>query len=137
MRVEWAIPCMGVAISPGGIIERIENAAFDVLTAQSLPAPLQFIVLARFVGQREEFTEEADRRVRASLQGPGMDELLHLDFEIPSGDPSADHPEGWEVNANVPVVIQFTPDEAGTYTLTFYVNDRAAWSLAFRIAAAG
>jgi hypothetical protein len=132
MRVEWAIPCMGLSIE-GGIIQRIENTGWDKLATPSLPAPLRFIVLIRAVGLREDFEEAADRRMSAQLAGPGLDELLTLDFEIPTGAPDEDHPEGWEVNANVPVVIEFTPEEAGAYTLTLNLRDRFAWGFSFRI----
>jgi hypothetical protein len=118
----------------GGVAQRIENASWDMLTVPQLPQQIQFIALTRFVGLPEDFAEEADRRVRAELAGPGMDELVAVEFEVPGGEPTPDHPEGWEMNAQVPVVVEFTAEEPGPYTLTFYLNDRWAWSLPFRIA---
>ncbi len=46
--------------------------------------------------------------------------------EMPTGEPSPDHPEGWEINAYVPIVFQFTPEEPGPYTLALHLNDRWA-----------
>ncbi len=51
------------------------------------------------------------------LTGPGMETLVNLDFDLPTGEPDADHPEGWEVNAVVPIVLQFTPENEGAYMI--------------------
>ncbi len=62
-----------------------------------------------------------------------MEELVAIGFEVMTREPDPEHPEGWEINATIPVVIRFEP---GAYMLALYLNDRFARSFAFRIALA-
>jgi hypothetical protein len=53
-----------------------------------------------------------------------MEPLVSLRFEVPTGGPGPTHPAGWEMNAMIPVVIQFTAQAEGTHMVDFYVNGR-------------
>jgi hypothetical protein len=119
---KWAIPCTHVTLQDG--IAAIEGGCFDLLGAPSLPAPIEFIAFARVLGMPEEFTEEADRDVEVYLTGPGMEPLVSLQFEVPTSEPGPDHAEGWEMNAMIPIVIQFTAQAEGAHMIDFYVNGR-------------
>lgn len=134
MRLEWAIPCLSVSLQEG-LVARLEQACFDRLAVPALPAPIEFIVLVRALGQVEEFDENAERNIKLELKGPSMEDIISVEFELPTGELQPDHPEGWEMNAVVPIVIQFTAEDEGTYMLTFEVNGRVQrCSVPFRIA---
>lgn len=91
-------------------------------------------MLIRVVGLREDFMPSADRTIGVMLSGPGLEELLSLEFEARSGEPRADHPEGWEVNTMLPVLIQFTAQDEGTHSIDFSVNRRLqACPIPFRV----
>jgi hypothetical protein len=63
-----------------------------------------------------------------------MDPLLSIPFELPHGEPGPDYMPGWELNATVPLVIQFTPHAVGTHSLDLYVNNRVqSCSIFFQI----
>ena len=135
MRLEWAIPCLSVSLQEG-LVARVEHACFDQLGVSELPAPIEFIVLVRVLGQVEEFRENAPRDLKIDLKGPVMEELVSVELELPSSDPSPEHPEGWEMNAHIPIVVQFTAEDEGTYTITFEVNEHLQrCSVAFRVTA--
>jgi hypothetical protein len=134
MRLDWAIPCMSVSFD-AGLITSMEGAAWTELWVPEIPAPIEFVALLRAVGMPEEFAEDAQRDMEARLSGPGMEELVAVPFELPSGERGPDHPAGWEGNALVPLVVQFTAQQAGTYTVDFYLNGRyqQGRSIPFRI----
>ena len=133
MRLEWAIPCLSVSLQDN-LVARIETACFDQLGVPALPAPIEFIVLVRALGQREEFMEGADRTVKLDLKGPALEDIISVEFELPSGDPAAEHPSGWEMNAIVPIVVQFTAEDEGAYLITFEIGGRVQrCSVPFRI----
>jgi hypothetical protein len=123
MRLDWAIPCVSVTME-GPIVRAIENACFDTIWVRSLPQAVQFIALVRVLGQRDEFREDAPRTMAAQLTGPGMEGLMSIEFELPTGEPNPDHPEGWEVGAVFPIVLQVTLQAEGTHMLDFYLNSR-------------
>jgi hypothetical protein len=132
MRFEWAIPCMRVNLTDG--IAGVEGACFDVIEAPSLPMPVEFIAFVRVLGLPEEFAEEADRSVEVYLTGPGMEPLISLQFEVATGEPGPEHPAGWEMNAMIPIVIQFTAQAEGAHMIDFYVNGRVQrCPIAFRV----
>jgi hypothetical protein len=133
MRLDWAIPCMGCGIE-NGVIVRIENAAWDILWVPESPASLEFIVLIRLLGQPEEFAE-GGHTMEALLTGPGMEGVAQVEFEVPTGEPDPIHPEGWEVNAVIPVLVQFTANAEGTYMVDLYVDGRyqQGRSIPFRV----
>lgn len=124
MRLDWAIPCETVAVESDGRVSRMENFGFDFVRVDSLPAEIEFIVVLRVVGLLEDFAEEAERELRVSLSGPGLESLTSVEFEVPTGEPAPDHPEGWEVYTTVPVLVQFTATAEGVHMLDFYVNGR-------------
>jgi hypothetical protein len=123
MRLDWAIPCMSVTME-GPIVRAIENACFDTIWVESLPQAVELIALVRILGQRDEFIEDAPRNMEAQLTGPGMEGLLSIEFELPTGEPDPDHPEGWEVGGIIPILVQVTLRAEGTHMLDFYVNGR-------------
>jgi hypothetical protein len=117
MRLDWAIPCVSVRIE-NGIAVSIENACWDFLTVPQVPHAMEFVALARFAGLPADFAEEADRTVEAYLIGPAMGQVVDITFELPSGEPDPTHPEGWEMNAPIKIIVQFTAEEEGAYGLT-------------------
>ncbi len=124
MRLDWAIPCASAQIEDDGRVSSIQDFGFDTLWVDPFPSEVEFIALIRAAGLPEDFAEEADRTVEVYLLGPGMESLVNIEFELPSGEPGEDHPEGWELNAVIPVLIQFTPRGEGTHMLEFYVHSR-------------
>src|SRR5438552_3711779 len=124
MRLDWAIPCSNARIEDDGRVSAIEDFGFDTLFVDPFPTQIQFIVLIRAVGLPQDFAEDADRTVEAYLLGPGMDPLLSIQFELPSGERPEGFMEGWEMWAMIPVFIQFTPHAEGTHSLDFYVHGR-------------
>lgn len=133
MRLDWAIPCTAVSLNDG-IAVVIENACWDFLAVPELPQPVEFTAFARFCGLAEDFREEADRTVEAYLLGPAMGQVVDITFELPSGEPEPDHPEGWEMNAPIPIIVQFTAEEEGAYGLDFYIGGKyQKASFTFRI----
>jgi hypothetical protein len=125
---------MSVSIE-NGVIARLENACWDELALPHVPAQLEFIALLRLLGQPEDFAEDARRDIEAYLTGPGMEHLASIEFEVPSWAPSPEHPEGWEMNMPLAVIVQFTAQAEGTHVLDFYVNCRHEnhYSVPFRI----
>jgi hypothetical protein len=125
---------MGVAIK-AGVIERIDNACWDVLWTAELPSAMEFITLVRVLGQPDEFDSEANHTMEANLTGPGMEGVAQVEFDLPTGEADPTHPEGWEVNALIPILMQFTARNEGTYMLDLYVDGRyqKGRSLPFRV----
>jgi hypothetical protein len=136
MRLDWTIPCMGVSLE-NAVITRLEGAGWDELHVEGLPAEIEFIVLARLLGQPEEYAEEG-HTMEANLTGPGMEGVANVVFDLPTSEPGPDHPEGWEMNALIPIVLQFTANSEGTYMVDLYINGRyqQGRSIPFRIRAA-
>jgi hypothetical protein len=136
MRLDWTIPCMGVSLE-NAVITRLERAGWDELHVESLPAEIEFIVLVRLLGQPEEFAEGTDHTMEANLTGPGMEGVANVVFNLPSSEPGPDHPEGWEMNALIPIVLQFTANSEGTYMVDLYVDGRyqQGRSIPFRVRA--
>jgi hypothetical protein len=124
MRLEWAIPCGSVRIEDDGRVSAIEDFGFDTIIVDPFPSTIELIVLIRAVGLPDDFAEDADRTVDAFLLGPGMDPLLSLEFEIRSGEPRPGYLEGWEMNAVIPLFIEFTPRAEGTHSLDLYLHGR-------------
>lgn len=124
MRLDWAIPCGSVRIEDDGRVSAIEDFGFDTIVVDPFPSPVELIVLIRAVGLPADFAGDADRIVEAYLLGPGMDALVSLDFEIRSGEPSPGYLEGWEMNAVIPLFIEFTPHAEGTHSLELYLHGR-------------
>jgi len=124
MRIDWAIPCANARIEDDGRVSAIEEFGFDTWYVDPWPSEVEFIVLLRAAGLPEDFAEDADRGIEVYLLGPGMDSLLSIEFELPSGEPGPNHMQGWELNAVIPVLIQFTPRAEGTHMLEFYVHGR-------------
>lgn len=137
MRIDWAIPCGSVQVEDDGEVSAIHGPGFDTLWVDPFPSEVEFIVLLRIAGLPQDFIEEADRGVEAYLLGPGMDPLVSIDFELPAGEPGPDYMEGWELNAMVPLVIQFTPHAEGTHSLDLYVHARHQNCSLFFIVKAG
>jgi hypothetical protein len=136
MRLDWAIPCASARIDDDGRVSAIEDFGFDTLWVDPFPSSVEFIALIRAVGLPEDFAEQADRAVEAYLLGPGMDSLLNLEFELPSGEPDENYMAGWEMYAMIPVLIQFTPNAEGTHSLDFYVHTKVQpCSIPFQIRA--
>lgn len=133
MRLDWAIPCMSVSLE-NAVAIAIENACWDYLQVPELPQPIEFVAFCRFAGLPEDFAEEADRTVEAYLLGPAMSQVVEISFELPSAEPAPDHPAGWEMNAPVPVIVQFTAEAVGAYGLDFYIGGKyQRASFTFRI----
>jgi hypothetical protein len=136
LRLDWAIPCAQAHLGEDGRVTAIEDFGFDTLWVDPFPSGVQFIALIRAAGLPEDFGDDADRTVEAYLLGPGMDSLLSIEFELPSGEPGPDFMEGWEMTTMVPVLIQFTPRAEGTHSLDFYVHARVQpCSIPFQIRA--
>jgi hypothetical protein len=137
MRLDWAIPCMSVNLE-NGVALSIENACWDSLNVPELPHPIEFVAFARFVGLPGDFAEEADRTVEAYLLGPAMGQVVDISFELPSSEPPPALPAGWEMNWPMPILVQFTAEEAGPYGLDFYIGNKyQKASFTFRIEVAG
>jgi hypothetical protein len=115
---------MEVRVEDDGRVSAMEDFGFDTLHLDPFPSPTEFIVLIRAVGLPEDFAEEADRTVEAYLLGPGMDPLVSIEFELPSGEPEEGHMEGWELWAMIPIFIQFTPHAEGTHSVELYAHGR-------------
>jgi hypothetical protein len=132
MRFEWAIPCMGVKTEPDGRVSALHDFGFDTICVDEIPTPTQIeiIIVVRVVGLREDFHEDSPRNAEVYFIGPGPDPLLKadaliaMDFEIRTGEPAPDHPEGWEVFTMIPLVMRFTPKTAGHHLFEFYVNGK-------------
>ncbi len=124
MRIEWAIPCTSATVTDDGRVSGIEDFGFDTIEVDPFPSAVEFIALIRAAGLPDDFREAADRRVDAYLLGPGMDPLLSIPFELPHGEPGPGYKAGWELNATIPLVIQFTPHAVGTHSLELYVHTR-------------
>jgi hypothetical protein len=92
------------------------------------------VAFARFAGLAADFAEDADRDVETYLLGPAMGQVVDIGFELPSSEPHPLHPEGWEMNALIPIVVQFTAEEEGAYGLDFYIGGKyQTASFTFRI----
>ena len=102
----------------------MQHFAFDMLFVEELPAPIELVVVIRVCGLPEEFAEGAERTVEVKLRDPGLDELRSMDFEVRTGGPSPDHPEGWEMNTMIPILLQFTALQEGAHSLDFYANGK-------------
>jgi hypothetical protein len=124
MRIEWAIPCESVTVGDDDHVSAIHNFGFDAVLVRSVPAEVDFVVVCRFVGRPEDFTEEVDRNVEVVLTGPGTEVLMEKTLEVRPGEASPDHPEGWEIYTVVPLLIEFTAHVEGAYVLDFYVSGR-------------
>ncbi len=137
MRLDWAIPCTAVTVDQA-IVTAIENGCFDVISVTGVPCPIEFVALCRFAGLPSDFAEDADRSVEAYLLGPAMGQVVELSFELPSGEPDSTHPEGWEMNAVIPIIVQFTAEAEGAYGLDFYIGGKyQKASFTFRILVGG
>jgi hypothetical protein len=124
MRIEWAIPCESVTVDVDDHVSAIHNFGFDAVWVPSVPAEIDFVVVFRFVGQREDFTEEADRRIEVILTGPRTEVLMETTLEIRPGEASPDHPEGWEIYTVIPLLVEFTAHAEGAHVLNFYLSGR-------------
>jgi hypothetical protein len=124
MRLDWAIPCGSVTIDDNGNVTETEYLDFDTLEVEAFPSEAEIVVLIRAAGLPEDFLEDADRNVEAHLIGPGMEPLLSIDFELPSLEPGPGYREGWELNAKIPLVLQFTVRAEGTHELDLYIKGK-------------
>ena len=121
---------------PNGLLN-LADACFNRISPNKLPSEVAFIIALRLTGQPEDFTEEAERMLRAHLLGPGMTELEDLEFEGPTVETvPEDHPAGWELALTYPVMVRFEALEARAHTIDFYVNGKlqAGRSVAFWVA---
>ena len=73
--------------------------------------------------------------MEANLTGPGMEGVANVEFELPTGEPDPGNPEGWEVNALIPILLQFTASSEVTYMVDLYVDGRyqQGRSIPFRV----
>ena len=124
MRIEWAIPCESVTVDDDDHVAAIHNFGFDAVLVRSVPAEIDFVVVCRFVGRPEDFTEEATRSVEVILTGPRTEVLMETTLEVRSGEASRDRPEGWEIYTVIPLLIEFTAHAEGAHVLDFYVSGR-------------
>jgi hypothetical protein len=64
-----------------------------------------------------------------------MEALVQIEFKVPTSDPNPDRPAGCEMNAVIPVVVQFTAAAEGTHMIDFYIDERyqQGRSIPFRI----
>jgi len=124
MRIEWAIPCESVTVDDDDHVSAIHNFGFDAVWVGSVPAEIDFVVVFRFVGQPEDFTEEADRYVEVILTGPRTEVLMETTLEVQPGEASPDHPEGWEIYTVIPLLVEFTAHAEGAHVLNFYLSGR-------------
>ncbi|MGZ4333880.1 MAG: DUF6941 family protein [Gaiellaceae bacterium] len=125
MRVEWAIPCLGVQQQPDGLLN-LAGASFTRIAVRQLPGQVRFIIALRLIGEPEDFAEDASRMIRAPLLGPDMEPITELEFEVPHAGPElhADHPPGWERSLNLPLGVQYMAEQEGRHSIDFYVNEK-------------
>jgi hypothetical protein len=102
----------------------LRDGCFNRVTVPQLPLEFAMLVALRVAGQPEDFTEDADRTIRAKLLGAGMEELLDLEFEVPTEQPSSLHPAGWEMQMTVPLIVKLELEQEGAHSLDFYVDGK-------------
>jgi hypothetical protein len=86
---------------------------------------VRFLIALRLIGEPEDFTEDAQRMIRAPLLGPDMEQITELEFEVPPAAPELhpDHPPGWERSLNLPLGVQYMAEQEGRHSIDFYVNE--------------
>lgn len=124
MRIAWAIPCRYVEVVNG--LATIVGGGANIWTipAGMLPQPLGVTVAVQLAGAEGELAEE--HHLRGQILGPDMqpvgDALDVPGLVIPPGEMK---PPGWEGTMIVPIVMQWTVEEPGTYTLDFSIDGRS------------
>jgi hypothetical protein len=125
VRIQWAVPCRGIDVSdaePG--IVNLRGAGIDLLLIPSLPHPVGVIVACRFAMPVHDAGSTVD--LEAHLLGPGMTLLESIETQINIGEPGANHPEGWEMTAIAPLIMQFTAVAEGAHGLEIRLDDKLA-----------
>jgi len=89
------------------------------MTVAGLSSEMTFIVALGLACQPEDFSESAERRLRAHLLGAGMEEVIDLEFEAPPTETPTEHPAGWELEVTLPLVIKVNLENEGAHTLDF------------------
>jgi hypothetical protein len=109
--------------SEPGIVN-IRGAGIDLLLVPSLPHAVGVIVACRFAMPVHDAGSTVT--LEANLLGPGMTLLESIDTQINIGEPGANHPEGWEMTAVGPLIMQFTAVAEGAHGLEVRINDKLA-----------
>jgi hypothetical protein len=111
-----------------GGLATIVGAGIDTFTVPQLPMPVGINLAMRIVG----LPDSVQHDLEIGILGPSMESVqdpLKTTFRMTS---QPGNPPGWEVQALVPVGLQFQALEDGTYTLNVSV-DRASKSSPFRV----
>jgi len=124
MRIAWAIPCKYLEVHDG--VGTLVGAGANHYVVNEFPASLNVWVALQVYGHRSEV--ENDHGLVIQPLGPDMEPCappLDMMFGFPA-ERKPNEPDGWEVGALIPSLIQFVAEEEGTYTLALNVDDKAA-----------
>jgi hypothetical protein len=126
LRVDWVIPCRFVEVTNG--LATIVGAGIDTFTVPQLPSPVGMSLALRICG----LPDTAQHDLEIDILGPSMESIqepLKTQFSMT---PQPGNVAGWEVQALLPIVLQFEAPDDGTYTLNVSV-DGASRSIPFRV----
>ena len=121
MRLGWAIPCKYLEVHDG--LGTLVGAGANHYAVAEMPSALSVWIAVQVYGHRSEV--DADHSLVIQPLGPDMEACAPLDmgFRFPA-ERASNEPEGWEVGALIPTLINFEASEQGTYTLALTLDEK-------------